>query len=111
MNNNKIYKTMKKILGFILVILIFTSCVTTQVANLQKETSSDIEIFYASQPNKEYTEIMYIQANGGIFHSPEKILEKLKERANKEGADAIINIKFDYQFWWPNVSGIAIKYK
>jgi len=35
----------------------------------------------------------------------------LKERANKEGADAIINIKFDYQFWWPNVSGIAIKYK
>lgn len=102
---------MKNIFGFILVIIAFTSCVTTQVANLQKETSSDIEIFYASQPNKEYTEIMYIQANGGVFHSPEKLIEKLKKRAKEEGADAIINIKFDYQFWWPNVSGIVIKYK
>ncbi len=102
---------MKKIFGFILVILMFTSCVTTQVANLQKETSSDIEIFYASQPNKEYTEIMYIQADGSIFHSSASLIKKLKERGKKEGADAIVNVKFDHQFWWPNVSGIAIKYK
>lgn len=105
---------MKKILGIIgivLVMLIFTSCVTTQVANLQKEASTDIEIFYASMPNKEYTEIMYIQADGSIFHSSASLIKKLKERGKKEGADAIVIVKFDYQFWWPNVSGIAVKYK
>lgn len=104
-------KKMKKIFGSILVILLFTGCVTTQVANFQMETSSDIEIFYASHPNKEYAEIMYIQADGGVFHSSAKLLEKLKERGKEEGADAIVNVQFDYQFWWPNVSGIAIKYK
>jgi len=84
------------------------------ISIFENETSENVnreQPGYASQPNKEYTEIMYIQANGGVFHGPEKILEKLKERDKKEGADAIINIKFDYQFWWPNVSGIAIKYK
>jgi uncharacterized alpha/beta hydrolase family protein len=104
-------KTIIKICIPILVIIFITSCVTTQVANFQKNTPTDIEIYYTSTPSKEYTEIMYIQADGGIFHSSEKLLEKLKERGKKEGADAIIKIKFDYQFWWPNVSGIAIKYK
>jgi len=54
---------------------------------------------------------MYIQADGGIFHSQEKLLKILKERGKKESADAIVNIHYDYQFWRPNVSGVAVKYK
>lgn len=104
-------KSIIKICIPILVIFSITSCVTTQVANLQRKTTSDIEIYYASQPSKEYTEIMYIQADGSIFHSSEKLLQKLKDRGKTEGADAIVNITFNYQFWWPNVSGVAVKYK
>ncbi len=102
---------MKNISVAILVLLFFTSCISTQVASFQKESSSDVEVLYSSNPNKEYSEVMYIQADGSIFSSSSSLLKKLKERGKKEGADAIINIKFDYQFWWPNVSGIAIKYK
>jgi uncharacterized protein YbjQ (UPF0145 family) len=38
-------------------------------------------------------------------------MTKLTQRAKKEGADAVINVKYDYQWTWPIISGTAIKYK
>lgn len=105
---------MKKVfhlLSITFVIATLSSCVTTQVANLQRKSDKEVEVYTTSKPAKEYIELKYIQANSGIFHGPEKLLQKLIERAKKEGADAIINVHYDYQFWWPYVSGTAIKYK
>ncbi len=99
-------------LGILVVsMFLFASCITTQVANNQKETANDVDLFFSQKPIKEYTEVMYIQADGSVFHGSKALIKKLKERAKKEGCDAIIDIRFDYQFWWPNASGVAIKYK
>lgn len=96
---------------FVISITITTSCVTTRIANLQKATDKDIEIFITNYPTKEYFEIKYIQADGAIFHTPEILLKNLKEKAIEVGADAIIDIYYGYQFWWPYASCVAIKYK
>lgn len=66
-------------------------------------------------PDKPYEEIIYIEASGSIFHGKKALLKKLKQKAEKENADAIVNVKFSYIPWVassiPMVDGIAIKYK
>ena len=104
---------MKKKMGFILLataLMSLTSCVTTQVASIQPVNEEDIAVFTTTKPAREYTELKYIQAEGSIFHKPEKLLQKLRQRAKEEGADAIIDVRYRYQFWWPYVEGTAVKY-
>jgi uncharacterized protein YbjQ (UPF0145 family) len=104
-------KGLAKLSVLVAIVFLFTSCVTTQVTNTKKESANDVEMFFSKKPSGEYEEIMFIQADGSVFHSSKTLIKKLKQRAKQEGCDAVIDIRFDYQFWWPNVSGIAIKYK
>lgn len=108
-------KTIKKIGLLLFTLTIFSSCVTTMTANLQPSADKDISVFMTSLPDRPYTEITYIEASGSVFHPQKALLKKLKQKATKEGADAIINVKFGYIPWVlmsiPMVEGVAIKYK
>lgn len=92
-------------------IFCLSGCVTVSEANLQRTSPNDIPVYTIKLPEKEYLEVKYLQADGSIFHRPEKLLKKLLEKAKVEGADAVINVKYDYMMWLPFVSGTAIKYK
>lgn len=109
-------KTIKKIGLLLCTLTIFSSCVTTMTANLQpSKDGKDIAVFMTSLPDKQYDEMLYIEASGSVFHPQKVLLKKLKQKATKEGADAIINVKFSYIPWVlmsiPTVEGVAIKYK
>jgi len=105
-------KTQQAVLVFgILISYTLTGCVSINVANLQRTSDKEVEVFTTLKPTREYKELKYIQVDGGIFNRPEKLLTKLTETAKKEGADAVINIKYDFQWTWPIISGTAIKYK
>jgi hypothetical protein len=107
---NSLYKKT----NFLLVLLLLgtgTSCVSTYVANLQRSSDKEVEVFTTLTPTQGYVELKYIRVDGAAFHTPEKLLKKLSERAKKEGADALINVRYDFQWTWPVVSGTAIKYK
>jgi len=107
-----VVKIKKSLLVFALLIsFTFTSCVSIYVANLQRTSEKEVEVFTTIKPTKEYKELKYIQVDGAIFNRPEKLLTKLTETAKKEGADALINVKYDFQWTWPIISGTAIKYK
>ena len=106
MKNNKLKNVL---LGLILIATI-TSCTTTRVATLTKSESETIELFTTKIPNRSYVEISYVQTDGGIFHTPQQLLNGLKKKATELKADAVINIKYDFQAWYPVVSGTAIKY-
>jgi len=106
---SKIRKS-KLVLG-LLISFSLTSCVSTYVANLQRTSDKEVEVFTTIKPTREYMELKYIQVDGAVFNQPEKLLTKLTERAKKEGADAVINVKYDFQWTWPIISGTAIKYK
>jgi hypothetical protein len=109
-------KTIKKI-GLLCVFLtILSSCVTTQSAYLQSsKDKKEVEVFMTKLPERPYEEIAFIAASGSVFHGSKSLLKNLKRRAEKENADAIINVKFTYIPWVlisiPTVEGVAIKYK
>lgn len=95
----------------LILIAALSSCTTTRVATLTKSENETIELFTTKIPDRNYDEIGYIQTDGGIFHTPQQLLNGLKKQATELQADAVINIKYDFQAWYPIVSGTAIKYK
>jgi len=101
----------KIVLLGLIVAASLTSCTTTRVATLSKSKNETIELFTTKLPVRSYVEIGYIQTDGAIFHTPQKLLNGLKKKAIELKADAVINIKYDFQAWYPIVSGTAIKYK
>ena len=105
-----IMKTIVKLISVFAITLFMCSCATVTVVSLQSTGEKNIEIYTTKLPSQTYSEIKFIQVSGSIFHGPDRLLKKLTERAKKEGADAVINVKYDYQFWWPNVSGTLVKY-
>lgn len=102
-------KSTSILLGLMLALTI-TSCTTTRVATLTKAENETVELFTTKLPDRKYVEISYIQTDGGIFHTPQNLLNGLKKKAIEIKADAVINIKYDFQAWYPVVSGTAIKY-
>ena len=106
----KSVKFKSAILGLV-VTAALTNCTTTRVASLVKSENETIELYTTKLPDRNYVEIGYIQTDGGIFHTPQKLLDGLKKKAYELQADAVTNIKYDFQAWYPFVSGTAIKYK
>jgi len=101
------------LLALLLIISVFviSGCATTRLVNLPKPSVEGVDVYMTEIPDKPYCEIKYIQVDGAIFHTPDRMMIDLSERAKSEGADAVINVKFDYQAWYPVLSGVAIKYK
>lgn len=97
------------LLGLMLALTI-TSCTTTRVATLTKAENETVELFTTKLPDRKYLEICYIETSGAIFHTPQNLLNGLKKKAIEIKADAVINIKYDFQGLYPIVSGTAIKY-
>ncbi len=96
----------------ILIWFLITGCATGRVARLKtEEKEGSPALFITKIPKNDYDEIAYIQADGSVFHTPQKLLNVIKKRAVLLGADAVINIKYDFQAWYPVASGVAIKYK
>jgi len=98
-------------LGLLLILVTASSCTTTRIATLTATENDEIELFTTKLPQRDYVEICYIQTDGAIFHTPQKLLDGLKKKGIELKADAIIDIKYDFQAWYPVASGIAIKYK
>ncbi len=92
------------------LLLLLSSCTTTRMAVLIPEENEEIELFTTKVPERNYVEICYIQTDGGIFTTPQKLLDELKKKGIALEADALIDIKYDFQAWYPVASGIAIVY-
>ena len=110
LKNKKSIKSKIVLIGLV-IITSLTSCTTTRVATLSKSENETIELFTTKIPDRNYVELSYIQTDGGIFNTPQQLLNGLKKKAAELQADAVINIKYDFQAWYPIVSGTAIKYK
>ena len=104
----------RKHLAFVLIstVIILTSCKIGQnfyyfSENKFQPTNPDSMAVFASQiPNRPYTEIGLARVrvfNGNRFENT----RKLRKVAGEWGADALINVSFDYIY----VSGVAIKWK
>ena len=100
---------MKKYVITIISVILLSSCSSVQIARIDRKDKK-IELYVTKLPEKSYTEIGYVEVSGSIFHTKEALLKKLIKRAEKEGANAIISIKYTYQSWYPSLEGVLIKY-
>ncbi len=107
----KVNSKLMKLFSVLVFCFVISGCASVSVANLQRTSEKEVQVFTAKLPEKDFIEIKYIQVDGSIFHRPELLMKKLTERAKKEGADAVISVKFGYAVYLPFVSGIAVKYK
>lgn len=53
-------KQKKGLLFGLLICIIFTGCVSTYVANLQRNSDKEVEVFTTIKPINEYIELKYI---------------------------------------------------
>ena len=88
--------------------ILLTSCVSTQVASLKPSDSSDIAVYVAGLATPAVTPVLYIEASGGILTTKKQLIRGLKSRAKREpGVDAVVNVRFGYQGFYPFVEGVA----
>lgn len=109
-------KTTQKLGLLITLSVLMTGCITTQSVNLKAlQDSNELDIFITSLPDKPYEEIAFIEASGSVFHGSKSLFRSIKQQAQEEGADAIIQVKFTYIPWVlmsiPSAECVAIKYK
>ncbi|MDD4149841.1 MAG: hypothetical protein PHE33_07415 [Bacteroidales bacterium] len=87
-----------------------TNCLTTIYAKLSLPENNNLELYTSIIPELSYTEIAYVEASGGAFHTPQNLLNGLIKKSIELKADALINIRYDFQGLCPIASGTAIKY-
>jgi len=90
----------KKVIVSILILTVFaSSCAYTRFARVQKSplqepvAADDVRIYLNSKPTGNYTEIGLIEGHPGAFSRKDTIFRKMRERAAKEGAVAIVNLR------------------
>ena len=109
---------MKKLLIFTGMIILLTGCATvrTDFAPLRfdaapAKTSGDI-LLTTGDINRPYQELGVIFVKGRHVGYP-GVMEKLKERAQEAGADAVIKIEFGSRFLYhhrPYCRGVAVSF-
>lgn len=98
--------------SLLLILLTFylSACVTSQTVNLTALTTNQIPVYLTQKPDRPYTEIRHITVEGTLFNSNEAMMKKLISRAKAEGADALVEVKVMYQYTWPRIVGVAVKW-
>lgn len=91
-----------------LYMLSLFSCTSTQIAMTPKE--SGFELYINKLPERPFAEVAYIETSGAVFHRPQKLMNDMSKKAKAMGADGLIDVRYDYVFWWPYVSATAIKF-
>ncbi len=76
----------------------------------QPTNVKDIRVYSVTHPVVEYITIGYISVSMSSQDAGNDLRDKLKKRAAKLGADAIINFKLSFA-GGAGAEGIAIKYK
>lgn len=94
-----------------LSMIVLNSCSSVQYATSSNLKSPSVELYFNNLPVKQFDEIAYIEVSGSIFHSKQALVDKLAKKAKSLNGNAVIKIKYTYQFWWPNVEGVVIKFK
>lgn len=102
---------MRKSIQLILVIGLasLVGCASARLTPLPDQAPASV--FFSKIPERPYREVAYVEYTGSIFSNRAQLLRRLQERQAKAQGDALIQVRYDYQFWWPHASAVIIKYQ
>ncbi len=95
-------KAMKRVMFFIACAILVTSCATGSFVSTTPKAKNDtstktIQCYYSTEkPDRAYEVIGHVEASGFIFTSNKQLVYALQKQAQKQQADAIVNVKFSY---------------
>jgi hypothetical protein len=113
---------------FVALISSLSSCVQLQRSEkivsqqqLEEEKSnyiSEVHVFVTQPTSRAYQETMRYEAIGSNISSFEHVLRRVKNRARKDGCEALVQVKFYRQIYgngklgssFPKVEAIGIRY-
>ncbi len=103
---------MHKLLKVIVVIILMATvgCTTTRSISTMENSYEGMEIYSAKIPDKDFKEINFIEVRGGWPMGPKGLMNRLVERAKREGANGLINVRLNTLENIVTVSGTAVKF-
>ena len=85
-----------------------TSCASARLTPLPEGPPG--AVFFTKMPERPYREVAHVEATGSIFTSRPQLLRKLQQQQAKAQGDALVQVRYDFVFWWPHASAVVVKY-
>jgi hypothetical protein len=95
-------KAMKRVMFFIACAILISSCATGSFVSTAPKAKNDtstktIQCYYSTEkPDRAYEVIGHVEASGFVFSSNKQLVYALQKQAQKQQADAIVNVRFSY---------------
>ena len=82
----------------------------------ERHLTKTIQCYYSTEkPDRAYEVIGHVEASGFVFSSNKQLVYALQKQAQKQQADAIVNVRFSYipalLIGIPYAEGDLVKYK
>lgn len=102
---------MQKVVQLLLALgaLNLGGCASARLTPLTDQGTTSV--FFSKAPDRPYREVAHVESTGSIFSSRSALLRKLQQQQTKAQGDALVQVRYDYQFWWPHASAIVVKYQ
>lgn len=91
----------------LLVVGVASGCVSGRQAPLP----ADASVFVSRLPARPYREVAYVEATGSVLATRTQLLRRLQAQCTRLGGDALVQVRFDFVFWWPHAGAVVIVYQ
>lgn len=92
-----------------LLLLPLAGCTAARVSPLT--TSAAPTAFFSTVPARTYQEVAFVEYTGSVFASRAQLLRRLQQRQAQLQGDALVQVRYDFVFWWPHASAIVVRYQ
>jgi hypothetical protein len=86
-----------------------TGCVSARTAMLPADVAP--QVYFSRLPERPYREVAYVEATGSVFASRAQLLRKLQQQQARLQGDALVQVRYDFVFWWPHAGAVVVKYQ
>lgn len=84
------------------------SCSSSRVTTFSEPNTTTT--YYTKLPERTYRELGFVEATGSIFTSRAQLLKQLQKQQTKLQGDALVQVRYDFVFWWPHASAVVVKF-
>ncbi|RTQ47115.1 hypothetical protein EJV47_19655 [Hymenobacter gummosus] len=86
-----------------------TGCISTRTAPLPADGAA--QVYFTRLPERPYRELAYVEATGNAFTTRPQLLRKLQQQQARLQGDALVQVRYDFVFWWPHAGAVVVKYQ
>ncbi|MFD2722148.1 hypothetical protein ACFST9_25755 [Hymenobacter monticola] len=86
-----------------------SGCASSRLTPLAPDAAAGI--YFSQLPTRPYREVAHVEATGSVFTRRAQLLRQLQRRQAQVQGDALVQVRYDFVFWWPHASALVVKYQ